>query len=93
MTEYDELLPTIDYTVLANNIGLRVSVQSLPSAALVARARRLMYGGNFVSRLWAQRIRPWLQPGLQDEIEMCWEDARRIQRREFFDALLEGDDD
>lgn len=68
---------------ILDNVGLRVDLKAWPFAPLYVLARDAKFGRGWLSRLWAQRVRPWLCPARQVLIDEAYA-AAVLQRRQWF---------
>lgn len=79
-----------------DNLGIQVRVSDLPTAQAHTLLSELMYGSGssrrlayVLSRLWCLKIRPWLMPRRQAQIEQAHSDLQELQQVLLLNAVID----
>ena len=74
--------------LIVRHMGIGTNLDSLPSWQKFQNAKRTLYGGNFVQRIWAQHIRPHLFPKLDQELFWAYHKTELEFKNEFLNTIL-----
>jgi len=80
-------------TPLLDNLGMTIRISDLAKYTTYRHWQNRYYGTGFCSRLWAQKIRPWLMPKRHAEIEQRYQNAKSAMHQSYLNAILEKMDD
>ncbi len=61
--------------ILLDNVGLTIHITELPTHKIHSYCYDLMYGADYLSRLWCKYIRPIVAPNAHELIKTTYEEA------------------
>ena len=73
---------------MLDSLGITISMRTLPSWPLRVFVSEIMYGTNWLSRLWCIHLRPRLHPKKQTQIMEAHERAKEITCAELINRII-----
>jgi len=75
--------------LMFENLGIWIDIKTLPSWELYSLMREIRFGSGFCGRLWAKKLRPFIQPDKHNKICLAFTYIQGIHQQNLMDAIFE----
>lgn len=77
---------------MLDSFGLMISLEMLETWPEFKAAKDMLFGTNWVSKLWMHYVSPLLTPKRYEELKSKFEKERQAMQTEFLNAVIEAAD-